>query len=484
MELVLPTPNEKQKLFLTARDRYVAFGGARGGGKSWAVRTKAILLALRWNGIKIMIVRRTYKELEENHIKPLCRTLHVYDPDKSKRLARYNDSKKVITFPNGSEILFMYCENDKDAERFQGTEVDVLFVDEATHQTEDRIKKLNACVRGVNNFPKRTYYTCNPGGVGHAWVKRLFIDRKFREGERGDDYRFIQSLVTDNKALMDAQPEYIQQLEALPPKIREAWLHGRWDLFEGQVFEEFVDSPEHYQDRRWTHVIEPFAIPENWKIYQGFDWGYSKPYSIGWYAIDYDGRAYRIREYYGCQIDGYSKEAIPDTGTKETVNEVAQHIHDVESTDPNLKGRRIYRFADPAIFAADQNGISIAETMEKQRIYFEKGDHNRIPGKMQCHYRLVFDENGVPMFYTFSTCQNFIRTIPLLIYDEKKVEDIDTTMEDHIYDEWRYVMMANPIAPRRRTAEGRLEIIQDDPLDLFKEEREQLLGSYNFMRML
>lgn len=484
MELVLPTPNEKQKLFLTAKEKYVAFGGARGGGKSWAVRTKAVLLAFRWPGIKIMIVRRTYKELDENHIKPLCRTLRVYDPDKNNRLARYNDSKKQITFPNSSEILFMYCENDKDAERFQGTEVDILFVDEATHQTEERIRKLNACVRGVNSFPKRVYYTCNPGGVGHAWVKRLFIDHVYRSNEKPEDYRFIQSLVTDNKALMEADPEYIGQLEALPPKIREGWLHGRWDIFEGQVFEEFTDDQDHYIDRKHTHVIEPFQIPDTWKIYRGFDWGYTKPYSIGWYAVDHDGRLYRIREYYGCQIDGYSKEAIPDTGTRETVEEVIRHIKDVEETDPNLKGKTITGIADPAIFSADANGTSIAETFERNRIYFERGDHNRVPGKMQCHYRLMFDENGIPMFYVFSTCKNFIRTIPLLIYDERKVEDIDTTMEDHIYDEWRYVCMENPLAPRIKMPDGKLKEILDDPLDLYKEEREQLLGRYNFMQIL
>ena len=139
-ELILPAPNEKQKLFLEEKHKFVGFGGARGGGKSWAVRVKAALLCLKHPGIKCMIVRKTYPELTENHINPMCEMLKCHHPDRRERIASYNDSKKNITFPNGSRILFRYCDNDKDAERFQGTEVDVLFIDEATHQSEDRMK--------------------------------------------------------------------------------------------------------------------------------------------------------------------------------------------------------------------------------------------------------------------------------------------------------------------------------------------------------
>lgn len=158
------------------------------------------------------IQRRGIKEdwpgQQENHIIPLCEMLGCY-ADGKERIASYNDGKKHIVFPNGSRILFRYCDNDKDALRFQGTEVDVLFVDEATQQSEEKMEKLRACVRGVNDFPKRVYYTCNPGGEGHAWVKRLFIDRRFKEGEEPEEHSFIQSLITDNTALMEADPQYI-----------------------------------------------------------------------------------------------------------------------------------------------------------------------------------------------------------------------------------------------------------------------------------
>ena len=166
-ELRIPEPSEKQCLFMADRHKYIGYGGARGGGKSWAVRVKAVLLCLRYAGIKVMIIRKTYPELQENHIIPLCEMLGCY-ADGSERIASYNDGKKHIVFPNGSRILFRYCDNDKDALRFQGTEVDVLFVDEATQQSEEKMEKLRACVRGVNDFPKRVYYTCNPGGEGHA----------------------------------------------------------------------------------------------------------------------------------------------------------------------------------------------------------------------------------------------------------------------------------------------------------------------------
>ncbi len=451
-----PPPNEKQALFLTDTHKYIGFGGARGGGKSWAVRVKAVLLCLNYPGIKVMIIRRTYPELQENHIIPLCEMLHCHAEDRTQRVASYNDSKKHITFPNGSRILFRYCDNEKDAERFQGTEVDVLFVDEATHQSEEKMDKLSACVRGVNGYPKRIYYTCNPGGVGHAWVKRLFVDRQYKPGENPDDYSFIRSLVRDNLALMQADPEYVRKLEALPPKLRKAWLDGDWDIYEGQFFEEFADRPEHYIDRQWTHVIEPFEIPDGWRIYRSFDWGYAKPFSCAWWAVDYDGVVYRILELYGCTD-------TPNEGVKWTPERVFAEIHRIETEHRWLRGKTIQGVADPAIWDAE-TGESIADVAARYRVYFDKGDHARLPGWMQVHYRLYFDENGYPMMYVFKNCKAFIRTMPLLQYDEHRVEDLDTDGEDHVADEVRYFLMTRPIKPRKAPLP---EAKQADPLKMF-----------------
>lgn len=451
-----PPPNEKQALFLTDTHKYIGFGGARGGGKSWAVRVKAVLLCLNYPGIKVMIIRRTYPELQENHIIPLCEMLHCHAEDRTQRVASYNDSKKHITFPNGSRILFRYCDNEKDAERFQGTEVDVLFVDEATHQSEEKMDKLSACVRGVNGYPKRIYYTCNPGGVGHAWVKRLFVDRQYKPGENPDDYSFIRSLVRDNLALMQADPEYVRKLEALPPKLRKAWLDGDWDIYEGQFFEEFADRPEHYIDRQWTHVIEPFEIPDGWRIYRSFDWGYAKPFSCAWWAVDYDGVVYRILELYGCTD-------TPNEGVKWTPERVFAEIHRIENEHRWLRGKTIQGVADPAIWDAE-TGESIADVAARYRVYFDKGDHARLPGWMQVHYRLYFDDNGYPMMYVFKNCKAFIRTMPLLQYDEHRVEDLDTDGEDHVADEVRYFLMTRPIKPRKAPLP---EAKQADPLKMF-----------------
>lgn len=477
-QLVLSPPSEKQHLFLTDEHKYVAFGGARGGGKSWAVRVKAVLLAFAHPGIKVMIIRRTYPELQENHIIPLCTLLNCYSADRKNRFASYNDSKKHITFPNGSRILFRYCENDKDAERFQGTEVDVLFVDEATHQSEERMKKLTACVRGVNGFPKRIYFTCNPGGEGHGWVKRLFIDRNFNDAENPEDYSFIQSLVTDNKALIESDPDYIKQLEALPPKLRKAWLEGDWNIFDGQFFEDFRPDPdinkavelgltpeELRQQHRWCHVIEPFDLNagerRGWNIMRSYDFGYGKPFSLGYWAVDYDGTLYRIMEFYGCT-------QTPNEGVKWSPDEQFRRISEFERQHPWLKGRQIVdSVADPAIWDASR-GESIAETAMRYGIYFSPGDNERIPGWMQMHYRLQFDENGYSRMYVFSNCKAFIRTIPLMMYSETKPEDLDTTLEDHVADECRYMCMSRPIKPII-PAEVKPVII--DPLDMYKNRR-------------
>lgn len=455
VSLYLPRPQPKQIEFLNAKARHVAYGGGRGGGKSWAVRVKAVLLCLRWKGIKCLIVRKTLPELRNNHIKPLRKLLPA-------RYVKYNKQEREFTFPNGSTITFGYCDNDADLDQYQGAEYDVIFLDEATHLQQEWIEKINLAVRSPNGMPKRTYYTCNPGGPSHNYIKRLFVTRQYEDEEIPEDYMFIQSLLHDNIALMKAQPEYERELKKLPPKLRKAWLEGSWDIFEGQFFEDFMDSPAHYADRTYTHVIDPFEIPSGWKIYRSFDWGYNKPFSCGWWAVDYDGVLYRILELYGCT-------GQPNEGVKWTPPQVFSEIARIEREHRWLAGKQVIGIADPAIWDAE-TGESIADTAARHGVFFSKGDNKRIPGWMQVHYRLAFDENGYPQMYIFSNCKHFIRCMPLLQYDEHKVEDLDTEGEDHIADETRYMCMARPIKPAKalppdKYAQSPMAMFLDIPKD-------------------
>lgn len=473
-ELVMPTPNEKQEKAFRCRTRYLGYGGARGGGKSWFVRWKASILCLKYPGIKVLITRRTYKELFNNHIAPLIVMLRCYAKQK---IARYNKSEHIMYFPNGSTITFGYCDNDGDLGQYQGAEFDVWFADEAGQYLEEWLIQIDACVRGVNNFPKMTVYTLNPGGPSHGYFKRLFVDRQYTEDEHPEDYEFIQALCTDNSALMEAQPEYMRSLQKLNPKLREAWLYGRWDVYEGQFFEDFANRPEHYRDRRFTHVIDPFEIPDGWKIYRSFDWGYHRPFSCGWWAVDYDGVLYRILELYGCTD-------TPNEGVRWVPDKVFSEIHRIETEHRWLAGKRIQGIADPAIWDAE-TGESIADTAQKHRVYFQPGDNKRIPGWMQIHYRLTFDDNGYPQMYVFKNCKGFIRTMPKLMYDRNKPEDIDTTMEDHIADETRYMCMSRPIKPIEAKLEkeitrdpvyAALDIDMDDIAPLPRKQRVEIIG--------
>ena len=193
-------------------------------------------------------------------------------------------------------------------------------------------------------------------------------------------------------------------------------------------------------------MIDPFRRPASWKCYRSFDWGYNKPFSCGWWAVDHDGVAYRIAELYGCT-------GTPNEGVRMTPEQVFAKIAQIEREHPDLKGRRIIGIADPAIWAS-QTGKSVADMAAEQGVYFSPGDNKRIPGWLQVHYRLGFDENGYPRMYIFSNCRDFIRTMPQLRYDDLKPEDLDTEGEDHIADETRYFCMARPVSPRQEGIRG------------------------------
>ncbi|MBQ9973738.1 MAG: phage terminase large subunit [Oscillospiraceae bacterium] len=446
---VIWSPQPRQALFMARPEYEALYGGAAGGGKSDAL----VMEALRQVHIphyKALILRKTFPQLAELQDKA-----EGYYP-RAFPGAKFNASTHTWRFPSGARVVFGAMQHPGDRVKYQGQAFDLIAFDELTHFTWEEYAYMFS--RNRPNGPGTRVYiraTANPGGVGHGWVKSRFLNpappmTTIRQPvswtrpdgvteQRQQSRIFVPSSVFDNPALLENDPMYVQRLASMPEAEKRALLYGDWNSFSGQVFTEWVNDPNHYADRVGSHVIAPFAVPEHWGIWCSMDWGFSKPFSVGWYAVDTDRRLYRIRELYGCT-------GTPDRGVRWEPGRLAREILQVEGSDPNLRGRHIRRVGDPAIWGSDGTE-SIGAIMERSRVWFEKGRNSRLDGKMQVHHRLAFDPSGRPGLYVFDTCRHFIRTVPDLVYDSVNVEDVDTAQEDHIYDELRYVCMENPVAP-------------------------------------
>lgn len=452
MPNVIWEPQPKQIAFMQRPEYEALYGGAAGGGKSDALLvegTRQVNIP-NYRGI---IFRATFPQLEAL----ISRSLELFPKIYPK--AKYNHSEKRWRFPSGANLFFGHMNHEADKFNYQGKPYDFIGFDELTHFSFSQYTYLMSRNR-PNGSGTRVYMraTANPGGKGHAWVKQRFItpappmtpiEKKYtiltpekKTIEIAKRRIFVPATIFDNKILLNNDPNYLATLAALPEDERNALLYGDWNSFSGQVFSEWSNDPKHYDDHKNTHVINPFVIPPNWKICRCFDFGYTRPFACLWIAFDEERRAYIIDEYYGCK-------GTPNVGIQLSPQEIAKNIKMIENENPNLRGRYIMGVADPAIWN-DQGTESIASIMARHPYYinFEKGQNNRLNGLMQFHYRMHFDENGYSMFYVFNTCKHTIRTLPALVYDETKTEDVNTEGEDHIYDAVRYGLMKYIISPR------------------------------------
>ena len=401
-------PNPKQQLFFDSRALYTAYGGARGGGKSWALRRKLIGLCFRYPGIKCLLIRRSYPELKANHLRPLI-------DEYGKELINYSESEKLISLPGGSTISFGYCSSLSDTLRYQGQEFDIIAIDEATQLSEYQFSIFKACLRGCNDFPKRMYLTCNPGGVGHAWVKRLFIDREYRGDERPEDYVFIKALVYDNELLTKKAPDYVKQLESLPNSLRDAWLYGKWEVFEGQFFPEF-DPLRHV-----VSVIDD-SIPLSRFI--AFDYGFDMTAAL------LMGEA--------PNGDLWVLDELCQSGL--TLSEAALKISSM-CADCRIE----YAVASPDLWNRRQDsGRSGFEIMQSAcgMPPMLAADDRRIQGWRTL--REYLSRSGGPNLRIHSRCRELIRSLPALMFDSERSEDASSHPHSitHAPEALRYAVMS------------------------------------------
>jgi hypothetical protein len=476
--------NAKQSEAIRSQANEILYGGAAGGGKSFFIRALACILCGLIPGLQVYLFRRVHEDLRKNHMEGpkafpvLLAPFILFDWVKIV--------EAEIRFWNGAKIYLCHCQHEKDTAKYLGAEIHVLLIDELTHFTETIYRFLRNRVRapglviprgalalfldkfGVDLRAKIPLIVCgsNPGSVGHQWVKAAFVDgaeplavRKMSPEEGGMLRQYIPARLEDNPQLMDEDPGYEGRLFGLGSKeLVKAYRYGDWNIVAGAFFD--ILSEE-------RHKLPRFTPPAHWTRFRSLDWGSAKPFSVGWWVIAEaewvkfaDGKErmlpagalVRYREWYGVAKDGDGRSK-PDVGLRLSSEAVARGILEREVGE---KIDETLSVADPSLWKED-GGPSHAERMLKcdpkqpSAIVgprFKPADNSRVNGWQQMHDRLKWQEmdHGQPMLFVTEACSDWWRTVPALMHDEHRHEDVDSRMEDHAGDDSRYACMARPVS--------------------------------------
>lgn len=427
------SPKQEEARKAALKYRYVLYGGAMAGGKSYWLRWTLVYLLIKWasrghKAVEVGLFCEDYPTLKDRQLSKIgsefpswLGTLHADHATHGRCF--------ILSEEYGGGIIKF--RNLDDPSKYQSAEFAAIAVDELTKNTEDVFTDLRNRLRWPGITDIRFISATNPGGIGHSWVKKLWLDKKYEENEaEPEQFKYIRALASDNPHI---DKSYLKQLESLPVDKRRAYLEGDWDIFKGQYFTEW---------RREIHVVKPFEIPDEWRKFCALDYGHTAPASLGWYANDPHGRVYRYKELYV---------------TNHTGSQLAEAFN--SHTGPHEKIE--YLVCDPSFWAKrgeDDNALSIAEKFENRLRELRKespikapplirGNNDRVSGWREVREYLKpyqMEKETTAKLQVFSTCYEFLRTFPALIHDERNPEDVDSDGEDHAGDELRYAVMSRP----------------------------------------
>lgn len=412
------------------------------------MRVVAILWCSMIPGLNVYLFRRTYDDLIKNHIEGSAGFRSMLAPWVLAGFVQIVE--KEIRFWNGSKIFLCHCEHEKHRFNYQGAEIHVLLIDELTLFTETIYRFLRGRVRMTSITPPEQFAGCfprilcgsNPGNIGHAWVKSTFLlagddkvkpmaIRQMPDEEGGMKRQYIPATLDDNPTMAEFDPNYRARLRGLGnAAVVKAFEKGDWDAVVGSFLEGIWDEDK--------HVIDPFPIPSSWKVWRAMDWGFAKPYAVGWWAMDQDGCFYLWRELYGWG-------GKPDVGSREEASAVAKKIREIEEHDERLGYEYRLNPADSAIFAQIGGERSIGRIFKDCGVTWReayKGPRSRVNGA-----QLIVELLQAGKLKVFRTCKHWIRTVPALMPDQNNPEDVDTRMEDHHYDQTRYSLQFMRMPP-------------------------------------